>query len=494
MLAAAACAGNQSVPTQTNLPEATATLAPTANPTPRLTQSFMPTPTTVSPTPASKPPILTTELPTIMPSRSPKTNAKPSPTLAPSRAEATIPVPASTPKPALAATLTPTQSPSPSPSPEPTTTPVPTPTSLPSAPDCPTDLSKPLFEVSPIQMSDIRGIVPLGNLNPPGHTLPTQHIYFYIRMTGAEPSTPASVPVFAPGHIWITSIEEKLYASPPTTDYSITFKPCNQFAAYFHHVQKLSAELLVRVGSFEGSGCDTSAPVNSCRKHVMIEMQAGEVIGVAGGEGHLALDLGAIDGRVSPLVYANPARFWSSASGLDQFHMVCPIDYYVPDLRVELRGRLGDFTGQTARTAEPICGEVEQDEPGTAQGNWYQRGTVGGPPFPYGSQIALVHSNFDPSLGAFSIGTLVPGLGTGAYYFRPQTFGRVNLDFSEVISDGNVYCYDSMFGLAGYAVSPAQIILVQLTTEATLRIEKIDAAECGAGPWAFQANFADFER
>lgn len=61
-------------------------------------------------------------------------------------------------------------------------------------------------------------------------------------------------------------------------------------------------------------------------------------------------------------------------------------------------------------------------------------------------------------------------------------------------ADDQVYCYDSMFGIGGYAVSPAQIILVQLTTEATLRIEKIDAAECGAGPWAFQANFADFER
>ena len=136
-------------------------------------------------------------------------------------------------------------------------------------------------------------------------------------MTEAEPLIPAFVPVFAPGHIWITSIEEKHCASPPTTDYYVTFKPCNQFAAYFHHVQQLSAELLVRVGSFEGNGCDTSAPVNSCRKNVMIEMQAGEVIGVAGGEGHLALDLGAFDGRVSTLAYANPARFWSSASGLD---------------------------------------------------------------------------------------------------------------------------------------------------------------------------------
>jgi hypothetical protein len=35
------------------------------------------------------------------------------------------------------------------------------------------------LSVSPLADSLIAFITPLGNLNPPGHTLPTDHIYFY---------------------------------------------------------------------------------------------------------------------------------------------------------------------------------------------------------------------------------------------------------------------------------------------------------------------------
>jgi len=31
-------------------------------------------------------------------------------------------------------------------------------------------------------------VIPLGNLNPPGHTLPTDHIYFYIKATAPDQS------------------------------------------------------------------------------------------------------------------------------------------------------------------------------------------------------------------------------------------------------------------------------------------------------------------
>ena len=238
----------------------------------------------------------------------------------------------------------------PAPSTTPASTSAPTPNALPSLPDCLAEISEPLFEASPVQMSDIRGIVPLGNFNPPGHTLPTPHIYFYIRMTESEPPTPAIVPVFAPGHIWITSIEKRVKSNPPSAHYYLTFKPCKQFAAYFDHVQQLSEDLLAQVGPFEGSACGPHSTANNCRKSVMIELKAGELIGAAGGEGHLALDFGAMDGRVPPLAYANPVHFWADPSGLDRFHQVCPIDYYVPGVRDRLRGRLGDFEGKTPRT------------------------------------------------------------------------------------------------------------------------------------------------
>ena len=395
------------------------------------------------------------------------------------------PTPTYSPAPTSILTSTPTHSPAP------TSIPTSTPATPTTPPNCPTDLSEPLFEVSPIQLSDLLAIVPLGSLNPPGHTLPTDHLYFYVRMTGAEPSTPASVTVFAPGRIWMTRITEKYYASGSLPDYTLTIKPCNQFAAYFHHVEELSESLLVHAGSFEDDDCTTYR----CSKDVMIEMQAGEIIEVSEG----GLDFGAMDSRGPPLAYANPARYWSASSGLDPHHLVCAIDYYSPNVRDQLLGWMGDHSGQTPRTVEPICGEVEQDEPGTAQGNWFLRGTVGTPPFPNTTHLALVHDNVDPLLGTFSVGAPVPGLGPFAENFAPQTSGgRVNLDFSQVIADGNIYCYDSWHNRLGDPISHPQprIILIQLTSETTLRIEKQDTteSECGTGPWAFQSNFVDFER
>ena len=348
-------------------------------------------------------------------------------------------------------------------------------------------------------MSDLLGIVPLGNLAPPGHTFPTQHLYFSIRRAGADPldfgSPPAVVPVFSPGHIWLTSVatSEHLSASPPFIDYSLDFKPCNQFRAYYIHVQTLSDDLLDRIGPLQEGRCETYSTGGQtyrfCDKRVLVEIRAGEIIGTTGREGQNALDFGAYDGRATPLAYANPSRHRPSPDGLDQLHVVCVIDYFEPDVRDELVARFEhEDTGSS--TTGPVCGEVEQDEPGTAQGKWYRGGTVD--PFPEDPHLALVHDNFDPSTGAFSIGTSVPGLSPGVYHFSPRESGSVNLDFGLVTPDGRVYCYDSL-SVRGSPM-PSLIILMQLASETTLRIERQEAQECGTGPWALRSRYAEFER
>jgi hypothetical protein len=53
------------------------------------------------------------------------------------------------------------------------------------------------FTAAPIEPSTIQQIVPLGNLNPPDHTLPTDHIYINNRALGGPPVAPQ--PVVAPG-------------------------------------------------------------------------------------------------------------------------------------------------------------------------------------------------------------------------------------------------------------------------------------------------------
>src|SRR3954470_17058249 len=55
------------------------------------------------------------------------------------------------------------------------------------------------FHAAPVAPEAIRFITPLGNLNPPGHTLPTDHIYFYFAdpNAGEQPAARRTA-VFAP--------------------------------------------------------------------------------------------------------------------------------------------------------------------------------------------------------------------------------------------------------------------------------------------------------
>src|SRR5204863_52360 len=55
------------------------------------------------------------------------------------------------------------------------------------------------FHASPIAPETIRFITPLGNLNPPAHTTPTDHVYFYFANPDAgEQPAARRTSVFAP--------------------------------------------------------------------------------------------------------------------------------------------------------------------------------------------------------------------------------------------------------------------------------------------------------
>jgi hypothetical protein len=370
-------------------------------------------------------------------------------------------------------------------------------------PNCPEDVTIPLFGASPIALEDILSLIPLGNLNPPSHTFPTDHIYISLRRSDiTDPaSTPAEVVLFAPGHAWITSVvvSEHLSSDPPFTDYRISFSPCRQFEAYFMHVSSLTPELLDRIGPPQEANCRQYTTGGSrygyCEhRDLRIEVQEGDVIGTAGGRAWPnALDMGAMDARLPPLAYANPERLDSNPSGLDFYHVVCPVDYFEPDLRNQLTTMFGDWTGEVRRTIEPICGEVMQDIPGTAQGKWYLRGTVES--FPEDPHLALVHDNKVPTRAVFSVGTSVPGLDSSTYRIVPNFEGSFNLDFSQVTPGDAIYCYADFITRSGLPDSRLDLrLLLQLTLESILRIEAQPGIDCNAAPYTFSANVAEFER
>lgn len=341
-----------------------------------------------------------------------------------------------------------------------------------------------LFTASPIAITEISNIVPLGNLNPSGHTFPTSHLYFFTKNRQISS-------VMAPSDIWITGIESsEMLSENPYTDYSIRFSPCREFYAYFHHVSNISEELKnAFVAPFnECQEYVTGGELyRRCKKNVNIPLKAGQALGKAGGAKG-GLDLGTSDTRVAELQYANPSRWGEGKGNPLQLYVVCPIDYYPSGLRNELMELLGN---EKRRTVEPICGQVEQDELGTSQGIWFVKGTK--QTYPEDSHLSLVHDNFDPLKPVFSIGTSLSsnGLGSGTYFFDLKDSGLVNRDFKYIFPDGNIYCYDSLAQRFGNQVSGR--IILQLTSPATLRIQTQKENTCGTGPWSFD-KFTEFER
>jgi len=55
-----------------------------------------------------------------------------------------------------------------------------------------------LLTRSPVALSALRWIIPLGNLNPTGHVFPTDHLYFE---SVSPPSGSPPTPVVSPGNV-----------------------------------------------------------------------------------------------------------------------------------------------------------------------------------------------------------------------------------------------------------------------------------------------------
>lgn len=344
---------------------------------------------------------------------------------------------------------------------------------------------KEFFTVSHIPISELQNIVPLGNLNPSGHTFPTNHLYFHLNgFTGPQLSLDS--PAVAPGNILITRIGSSEYVmdGKQIKDYKMDFVVCDEVRGYFIHLTSLSEKLLQNFG--QPSNCDEydtgGIHYKNCAKDFYFSpvfLSTGESIGTVGGSS----DFGLADLRTQQLSYANPSR-WND----EPLHRVCPLDYFVSDVKSQLYNLLGDSS--TKRTAQPFCGEVDQDELGTAQGVWFVKGTHN--TYPEDPHIALVHDNIDPSKPVFSVGTSLTGVSSSVYVFVPKNSGFVNREFKNV-SPGNIYCYDSLTHIFGGYPYSFRIIL-QLTSDTTLRIEKQDSSNCGSSPWQFTSAYVDFER
>src|SRR5262245_17061885 len=251
--------------------------------------------------------------------------------------------------------------------------------------------------VFPVPVERIEVIGPLGVMSGGGHLFPGPHLGLHpFRGQGGQ----VAVPVVSPGSIVITEVRRTLYGegtSSAFSDFALFFFPCADVRMHRGHLSSLDPSLLSQIGSWSAADCSPpytvgGVSVTQCGKRVAVNVERGAPLGTMVG----TMDWGATDRR-SPLGFVNASRMGGNIP-FGQNYVVCPVDYLPPTVRASVHNLFGE--GTRRRTAEPVCGTVMQDVPGTAQGRWFVNDDVD-----ERVHLALVRDYIDPVTAAFSVGT-----------------------------------------------------------------------------------------
>ena len=214
----------------------------------------------------------------------------------------------------------------------------------------------------PVALSRIQSITPLGNLNPPGHTFPTDHIDFFHHV-GRE--SDAQYDVVAPADGTIATIQHD-------ADDAIYVTASSVHTYYVGHMLAASG---LAVGQ---------------------KITAGQRLGTTSPVSH-ALDLGVLNSTVTN-AFVNPDRY-----GTNSRQAEAPYKFFSDTLK----SQLGALIQTTADNRE---GQLNFDRSGTLSGNWFHEtlaisesvGPSAGP-----KHIAFVRDSVNPSTRVVSLGGTV---------------------------------------------------------------------------------------
>ncbi len=384
-------------------------------------------------------------------------------------------------------------------------------------PKCPSNLSG----ILTYQLMDpkyIGSMIPLGNVSPPGHTSPVDHIYFNVNTDG-------HIPLYAPADGWITHVMansvKKDANSPYVFDsYVVTYTICDglvlDFAGYVDVNQSLKDELAKHSDECKSGitkvGHDDAGEQQCDYQNLNFKVTSGEEIGYtertkqANGGYTIPFEIWTADYNLP-----SPAQTDWSYYGDDRYaHNYCTVDLYSGDLKNQFDAKFGSYDATTTknsdgtmndgtpkfqqRTVQPVCGTLDQDIVGTIQGMWFSHkpdtddksGNVGAA----GQGISFIHNNIDPAIGEVVVGGEMNNNLTGVLAFTPTHSGAINREPSEIKSDGQVYCYDNGAQTNnGQAISDK--VLVQLIDSKHIKAEN-QSGKCSANE-SFQ-NAYNFSR
>ncbi|KAF6245495.1 hypothetical protein [Nitrosopumilus sp. b2] len=305
------------------------------------------------------------------------------------------------------------------------------------------------FTTYPVDMNEVKSITPLGNLGPPGHTFPTQHPHIHL----GEYDTSYSYPLYTPADVFITSVSWQENITQDPIDYVIYFALCKDIIGYYNHVKALSDEVKHIIEKVECESFSIKSE-GSCTKVLLDKIEEGSVLGQVGLE-QGNFDFGLID-ISKKLDFIKQERY-----PIRDRYVNCVFDYYEDPMKQQFYDLINRIDG--------TCGHVMQDVPNTLKGNWFHESAQKEYVVDWNVYLAFVDHYEDPSIQVVSIAGIItePSL----FKFIPKTNGEINREFSQVTSDGNIYCYEGANIIRYFEKVPLGKILVQMIGNETLQIE-----------------------
>ena len=219
------------------------------------------------------------------------------------------------------------------------------------------------FTAWPIDSNDFAYVIALGSMSPPGHTLPVDHVYFYIVNPDSNPGEISRLrTLYAPGSGRVVDIRRG-------ADDALTLQMNATVSYYMNHTH-----------------LDPGIAVGS-------ELIAGQRLGTTSMVA-FAFDIGVVDMNITlPLI--RPERF-----PYDTPHAGKPIHMFTEPLRTSIVSRVW-------RAGTDYDGRVDFDVPGTLSGCWFLLGlpvAVSGSNLSGSSQLAFAVDVRHPEWQGGSVG------------------------------------------------------------------------------------------
>jgi hypothetical protein len=276
-----------------------------------------------------------------------------------------------------------------------------------------------VLTASPMDFANVAYIIALGNLNPPAHTFPTDHTYFY------HNNPAGAFPVYAPADGYVSRIQAG-------QDYRVTIQLTADFYCYLGHIipENLSVGEIVHSGQRIGHSSSYA----------------------------LAVDLGVSNRDIPAAGFINPARYDD-----ETLHSDSPFKYFQDPLKSQVYSRV-------FRNGPDKDGKFDYDQPGKLVGNWFLDGLAvsdSDNPNAWPEQMSFAYDVVNPTQVEIGIGGTVGVVGS----FAVQS----GAPDPATVTPANGQVNYQLYGTTGYnnPPSPTQtgLLAVQMVRDDRMEME-----------------------